>query len=161
MTDIQDNSLAELIKKIEILNKRNIKDNIEREITVLDITELSDNEKINRNSRYTICHKCKKYGHTKKQCDRRNKIVKQINKLDFEKDIINKLMEIFNVNQKEIDQVNKKKKLKSTKPLKVNNRKRKQKGIIMTLIDNLPNHLKDKKDYLLKLKDSRHTYCLY
>ena len=59
MTDIQDNSLAELIKKIEILNKRNIKDNIEREITVLDITELSDNEKINRNSRYTICHKCK------------------------------------------------------------------------------------------------------
>ena len=60
MTDIQDNSLAELIKKIEILNKRNIKDNIEREITVLDITELSDNEKINRNSRYTICHKCKK-----------------------------------------------------------------------------------------------------
>ena len=60
MTNIQDNSLAELIKKIEILNKRNIKDNIEREITVLDITELSDNEKINRNSRYTICHKCKK-----------------------------------------------------------------------------------------------------
>ena len=102
----------------------------------------------------------KKYGHTKKQCDRRNKIVKQINKLYFEKDIINKLMEIFNVNQKEIDQVNKKKELKSTKPLKVNNRKRKQKGIIMTLIDNLPNHLKDKKDYLLKLKDSRHTYCL-
>ena len=24
----------------------------------------------------------------------------------------------------------------------------------MKLIDNLPNHLKDKKDYLLKLKDS-------
>ena len=66
MTDIQDNSLAELIKKIEILNKRNIKDSIEREITVLDITDLSDNEKINRNNRYTICHKCKKYGHIKK-----------------------------------------------------------------------------------------------
>ena len=71
-------------------------------------------------------------------------------------------MEIFNVNQKEIDQVNKKKELKSTKPLKVNNRKRKQKGIIMTLIDNLPNHLKDKKDYLLKLKDSIdiHITCI-
>ena len=63
-------------------------------------------------------------------------------------------MEIFNVNQKEIDQVNKKKELKSTNPLKVNKRARKQKDIIMKLIDNLPNHLKDKKDYLLKLKDS-------
>ena len=63
-------------------------------------------------------------------------------------------MEIFNVDQKEIDQVNKKKELKSTNPLKVNKRARKQKDIIMKLIDNLPNHLKDKKDYLLKLKDS-------
>ena len=63
-------------------------------------------------------------------------------------------MEIFNVNQKEIDQVNKKKELKSTNPLKVNKRARKQKDIIMKLIDNLPNHLKDKKDYLLKFKDS-------
>ena len=63
-------------------------------------------------------------------------------------------MGIFNVNQREIDQVNIKEELKSTKPLKVNNRKRKQKDIIMKLIDNLPNHLKDKKDYLLKLKNS-------
>ena len=54
-------------------------------------------------------------------------------------------MEIFNVKKKEIEQVHKKKELKSTKPLKVNNRKRKQKDIIMKLIDNLPNHLKDKK----------------
>ena len=54
-------------------------------------------------------------------------------------------MEIFNVKKKEIEQVNKKKELKSTKPLKVNNRKRRQKDIIMKLIDNLPNHLKDKK----------------
>ena len=54
-------------------------------------------------------------------------------------------MEIFNVNQREIDQVNIKKGLKSTKPLKVNKKKRKQKDIIMKLIDNLPNHLKDKK----------------
>ena len=30
----------------------------------------------------------------------RFKIVKQISELDFEQDIINKLMEIFNVNQK-------------------------------------------------------------
>ena len=63
-------------------------------------------------------------------------------------------MEIFNVKQKEIDQVMKKEELKSTNPLKINKRKRKQKDIIMKLIDNLPNHLKDKKDYLLKLKDS-------
>ena len=46
---------------------------------------------------------------------------------------------------KKRDQVDKKKELKSTKPLKVNNRKRKQKDIIIKLIDNLPNHLKDKK----------------
>ena len=46
------------------------------------------------------------------------------------------------------------KELKSTNPLKVNKRKRKQKDIIMKLIDNLPNHLRDRKDYLLKLKDS-------
>ena len=63
-------------------------------------------------------------------------------------------MEMFDVKQKEIDQVRKKKELKSTIPLKVNKRKRKQKDIIMKLIDNLPNHLKDKKDYLLKLKES-------
>ena len=61
---------------------------------------------------------------------------------------------MFDVKQKEIDQVNKKEELKSTNPLKVNKRKRKQKDIIMKLIDNLPNHLKDKKGYLLKLKDS-------
>ena len=63
-------------------------------------------------------------------------------------------MGIFIVNQKEIDQVKKKIELRSTNPPKVNKRKRKQKDIIMKLIDNLPNHLKDKKDYLLKLKDS-------
>ena len=40
------------------------------------------------------------------------KIVKQISKLEFEKDITNGLMKIFNVSQKEIDQV--KKELKST-----------------------------------------------
>ena len=61
---------------------------------------------------------------------------------------------MFNAKQKEIDQVTKKEELKLTNPLKVNKIKRKQKDIIMKLIDNLPNHLKDKKDYLLKLKDS-------
>ena len=60
---------------------------------------------------------------------------------------------MFDVKQKEIDQV-KKEELISTNPLKVNKRKRKQKDIIMKLIENLPNHLKDKKDYLLKLKES-------
>ena len=64
-------------------------------------------------------------------------------------------MEIFNVKQKEIDKVKKKEELKSTNPLKINKRKRKQKDIIMTLIENLPNHLKDKKKKnLLKVKDS-------
>ena len=63
-------------------------------------------------------------------------------------------MEIFNVKQKEIDQVMKKEELKSTNPLKINKRKRKQKDIIMKLVDNLPNHQKDKKEYLLSLKDS-------
>ena len=61
---------------------------------------------------------------------------------------------MFGVKQKEIDQVKKKEELKSTNPLKVNKRKRKQKDIIIKLIDNIPNHLKDKKDYLLNLKNS-------
>ena len=144
----------ELAKKIEILNSPIEKKETEKDITVLEITELSDNEKPDRHTRNTICHKCKEYGHTKKQCDRHNKNVKHISKLEFEKDIINELMEIFNVKQKEIDQVMKKEELKSTSPLKINKRKRKQKEIIMKLIDNLPNHLKNKKGYLLKLKDS-------
>ena len=70
-----------------------------RDITVLNTTKSLDNEKTDRHIRNTICHKCKQYGHTKKQCD--NKIVKQISKLEFEKDIINELMEMFDVKQKE------------------------------------------------------------
>ena len=70
-------------------------------------------------------------------------IVKQISKLEFEKDVINELMEMFDIKQKEIDQVTKKEELKSTNPLKINKRKRKQKDIIKKLIDNQPNHLKD------------------
>ena len=150
----RDNSLVELAKKIEILNSLIETKEMKKDITVLEITELSDNEKLDRHIRNIICHKCKEYGHTKKQCDRHNKIVKQISKLEFEKDIINELMEIFNVKQKEIDQIMKKEELKSTNPLKINKRKRKQKDIIIKLIKNLPNHHKEKKDYLLKLKDS-------
>ena len=63
-------------------------------------------------------------------------------------------MKVFNVNQKEIDQVKEKAKLRTTNPLKVNKRKRKQRDIIVKLIDILLNHIKDKKDYLLKLKES-------
>ena len=161
MTHTQDNGLAQLTKKIEILNSPLDIDR-KRDIIVLNTIESSDNEKTDRHVRNTVCHKCKQYGHTKKQCDRHNKIVKQISKLEFEKDVINELMEMFDVKQKEIDQVKKNEELKSTNPLKVNKRKRKQKDIIRKLIENLPNHLKDKIDYLLKLKNIyRHTYCLY
>ena len=161
MTYTQDNGLAELTKNIEILNSPLDIDR-KRDIIVLNTIESSDNEKTDRHVGNTVCHKCKQYGHTKKQCNRHNKIVKQISKLEFEKDVINELMEMFDVKQKEIDQVKKNEELKSTNPLKVNKRKRKQKDIIRKLIENLPNHLKDKIDYLLKLKNIyRHTYCLY
>ena len=122
-------------------------------MTVLNTTELSDNEKTNRHISNTICHKGKGYGHTKKQCDRHTKNVKRISKLDFEKDVIDELMEIFKISQKEIDQV-KEKELKSTNPLKINKRKRKKKDIVIKLIENLPDHHKDKKEYLLSLTDS-------
>ena len=145
--------MTELIKKIEILNAP-LDIEKTREITVLNTIDLSENEKTDRYVKNTICHKCKKYGHTKKQCDRHNKIVKEISKLEFEKDIINELMKMFDINQKEIDQIKEKKELKSTNTLKVNKRKRKQKDIIMKLIDNLPNQLTGKKDNLIKLKDS-------
>ena len=95
-----NNNLAELAKKIEIFNLLLDIDR-KRNITVLNTTELSDNEKTDKHIRNTICHKCKQYGHIKKQCDRHNKIVKQISKLEFEKDIINELMEMFDVKQKE------------------------------------------------------------
>ena len=47
-----------------------------------------------------------------------------------------------------------KEEIRSTNPLKINKRKRKQKDIIIKLIENLPNFHKDKKEYLLSLKDS-------
>ena len=70
---------------------------MKKDITVLEITDLSDNEKLDSHIRNIVCHKCKEYGHIKKQCDRHNKNVKRISKLEFEKDIINELMEIFDV----------------------------------------------------------------
>ena len=108
MDNTRDNGLVELTKNIEILKSPIEIKEMKKDIIVLKITELSDNEKADKYIRNIICHKCKEYGHTKKQCDRHNKIVKQINKLEFEKDVINELMEIFNVKQKEIDQVKKK-----------------------------------------------------
>ena len=45
--------------------------------------------------------------------------------------------------QNEIDQI--KKELKSTNPQKINKRTGKQKEIIIKLINNLPNHLKEKQ----------------
>ena len=70
----QDNGLAELAKKIEILNSPLDIDR-KRDITVLNNIELSDNEKTDKHIRNTICHKCKQYGHIKKQCDRDRKSV--------------------------------------------------------------------------------------
>ena len=60
----QNESLTKLIKKIEILNSPLEKK--EKDVAVLDITEISNNEKTDRHVRITICHKCKQYGHTKK-----------------------------------------------------------------------------------------------
>ena len=135
IVDIENDSLIELTKKTEILNAPFELDR-KRDIAVLNVTKSSNNEKTDRHFSNTISHKSKKYGHTKKQCDRHNKNVKRISKLDFEKDVINELMEIFKVSQKEMDHVKKERELKSTNPLKVNKRIRKQKDIIMKLIDN-------------------------
>ena len=71
----QNDNLTELIKKIEILNAP-LDIEKTREITGLNTIDLLDNEKTDRYVRNTICHKCKKYGHTKKQCDKHNKNVK-------------------------------------------------------------------------------------
>ena len=61
----QNDSLAELAKRIKILNSPLDIDR-KRDITVLNNTELLDNEKTDRHTRNIICHKCKQYGHTKK-----------------------------------------------------------------------------------------------
>ena len=81
----QYDSLAELTKKIAILNSPLDIDK-QKHITVLNTTKSSDNEKNDRHTGNTICHKCKQYGHTKKQCDGHNKIVKQISKCSSKRD---------------------------------------------------------------------------
>ena len=115
----QNDTLTELTKKMKILNTP-LEIDRKSDIAVLNTTELLENEKTDRHVNNIICHKCKGYGHTKKQCDRHNKNVKRISKLEFEKDIINELMDIFNVNKKEIDQVKEREEIKSTNPLKIN-----------------------------------------
>ena len=72
MIYIQGNGLVELAKKIEILNSPL---DIDRkiDIIVLNNIESSDNEKIDRHIINIICHKCKQYVQTKKQCDEHNK----------------------------------------------------------------------------------------
>ena len=82
IVDTQNDSLIELTKKMKILNTP-LEIDSKRDIAVLNTTELLDNKKTNRHVSNTICHKCKGYGHTKKQCDRHNKNIKRISKLDF------------------------------------------------------------------------------
>ena len=60
----QNDSLAELAKRIKILNSPLDIDR-KRDITVLNNTELSENEKTDRHIRNTIFPKCKQYGHCK------------------------------------------------------------------------------------------------
>ena len=92
IAETQNNSLTELTKKMKILNTP-LEIDRKRDIAVLNTTKLSDNEKTDKQINNIICHKCKGYGHTKKQCDRHTKNVKRISKLEFEKNIINELME--------------------------------------------------------------------
>ena len=82
----QNDSQTKLTENIEILNLHLDIDR-KRDITVLNTTELSDNEKNDKHTRNTGYYKCKQHGHTKKQCHRYNKIVKQISELEFEKDV--------------------------------------------------------------------------
>ena len=73
--ETQNNSLIELTKKMKILNTP-LEIDRKRDIAILNTTKLSDNEKTDRQINNIICHKCKGYGHTKKQCDRHTKNVK-------------------------------------------------------------------------------------
>ena len=68
MINTQNDSLTELTKKIKILNTP-LEIDRKRDIIVLNTIESSDNEKTDRHIRNTTCHKCKQYGHTKKQCE--------------------------------------------------------------------------------------------
>ena len=54
----QNDNLAELTKNIEILNSP-LDINRKRDITNLNTTESSDNEKNDKHTGNIICHKCK------------------------------------------------------------------------------------------------------
>ena len=60
----QNDSLVELTKKTEILNLP-LDIYRKKDITILNITKSSDNEKTDRHIRNTIFPKCKQYGHCK------------------------------------------------------------------------------------------------
>ena len=68
IVETQNDSLTKLTKKMKILNTPLEIDKKRDNIAVLNTTELSNNEKNDRHVNNTICHKCKGYGHTKKQC---------------------------------------------------------------------------------------------
>ena len=88
--ETQNDSLTKLTRKIKILNTP-LQTDRNRDITVLNTTELSDNEETDRHVSNTICHKCKKYGHhvtdyRKKEKDKKEKIkmkIKQVNLQDL------------------------------------------------------------------------------
>ena len=73
--------MTELTKKMKILNTP-LEIDRKSDIAVLNTTELLENEKTDRHVNNIICHKCKGYRHTKKQCDRHTKNVKRISKLE-------------------------------------------------------------------------------
>ena len=57
IVETQNNSLIELNKKMKILNTP-LEIDRKRDIVVLNTTQLSDNEKIDRQMNNIICHKC-------------------------------------------------------------------------------------------------------
>ena len=80
--ETQNDSLTELTRKIKILNTP-LQTDRKRDITVLNTTELSDNEESDRHVSNTICYKCKKYGHHvtdygKEEKDKKEKVKMKI-----------------------------------------------------------------------------------
>ena len=57
IVETQNNSLIELTKKMKILNTP-LEIDRKRDIVVLNTTQLSDNEKIDKQMNNIICHKC-------------------------------------------------------------------------------------------------------
>ena len=171
MTDnwyINNNSKEEIDKNLQTLKATNRRVDKETGPIKERVTHIEDKRKDLIKERSTIesvrdiINEDKERGKIRKcmvketleKFERQNGEKKEVirRKLDI-KDEIEKVNNSNN-SQKEMDHVKKEKELKSTNPLKVNKRIRKQKDIIMKLIDNFPNQLNDKKDYLIKLKDS-------